>query len=624
MAVQPWQLEAEPEIHPRAHLEVVAPPPARPSAVMAVAFIVLIGGVIGVPVLKASLANEAPQALGHRPQLPSEMGALDPLKGIPHAGIPRSDRPVGGLVFVSCTRLWTAEPDGSQRRLIVDMPGISSPTFSKDGRTIAFLAEGPNGQDLWLSAADGSERHRVGTLSIAGARPQARATGLAWAPRRDELAFALVSGYYDPWSGGSAIYTFDLSDGRFTSVTAGWPVPSWTDRSVLVARWSDDSDGGASGPRLQSVARDERMRDPIVGTALAGRQTNQGTWWMAPAKAVSIVEVDGVAHLEVRRNWRSRTSKLIDPPEESLLDTRARPAITEDGSKIVVTLIDQSEGDRDVASYDLRSHAWTILDYAWEADVSPVPSSYGPISERRARSLTDTILSYWGYRPFLAQTLMADPSDIGLLSMKSISWMVKEPRRSDSGWVTDALVYGPTPDGFVYRLISLLVTKSGHRMVADILPRGPSKSLRTIQDATRLLSEELGSRFVAPVGLPVGTTLAKWPLDMWSWRGDTTAHLHLRLPGTGGGGGGRGTLTYSYGSEVSLSFGCGGTNHPEETSVGDESGVTDHLGTTSAVVWPATMKDQDGATFGVSGTMSKHDVRALAEALEEEAEEAGT
>jgi hypothetical protein len=339
-------------------------------------------------------------------------------------------------------------------------------------------------------------------------------------------------------------------------------------------------------------------------------------WWTTRSAAVSVVEIDGVAHLELRRTWRSRSAQRIEPPAGSMIDTLTRPALSEDGTKVIATLIDTNEGDRDVGSYDVRSRAWTVLDYAWEADISPVPTSYGTLSQRRARSLADAVISYLGRQPTRAQTLMVEPADIGLLPMRWVTWMPSSESKVRDGWRFDGIAYGPSPDGFVYRPITVNVVRDRARMVADVEPRGKLTYLRTVDDAVALLESALGSRFVAPVGLPRGTKLARYPVDLWSWAGTTTGHLRMVLPGVGSAREPYGNITYSYGDEISLSFGCGGTNDPEETVVGDEPALTDHLGGTSAIVWPATLERESSATFGISGEISKSKALDLANRLQ--------
>jgi len=71
--------------------------------------------------------------------------ALPPLLPAPSATWPRSARPIGGIVFVRCTNLWTANADGSSARRLLMMPGLASPTVSPDGRSIAFLGTAAEG-----------------------------------------------------------------------------------------------------------------------------------------------------------------------------------------------------------------------------------------------------------------------------------------------------------------------------------------------------------------------------------------------------------------------------------------------------------------------------------------------
>src|SRR5207247_9549999 len=109
-------------------------------------------------------------------------------------------------------------------------PGRAPLPSSPGGRPTPFPPVGPEGQQVWMAAADGSRLLQVGTLR-SGGRPTPAAAGLTWSPDGTRLAFALAPSAGSAWS----VWTLDVATGAFEKVGTGGPSPFWTDRSLLAA-----------------------------------------------------------------------------------------------------------------------------------------------------------------------------------------------------------------------------------------------------------------------------------------------------------------------------------------------------------------------------------------------------
>jgi Tol biopolymer transport system component len=87
--------------------------------------------------------------------------------------------------------LWLANPDGGDRRLLVEASGrfiaVAYPRFSPDGKTIAFSAITP--MDVWLVATDGGAPRRLTSFLEDEPYP-------AWSPDGQQLAIVATGGLY--------------------------------------------------------------------------------------------------------------------------------------------------------------------------------------------------------------------------------------------------------------------------------------------------------------------------------------------------------------------------------------------------------------------------------------------
>jgi Tol biopolymer transport system component len=102
------------------------------------------------------------------------------------------------IAFCLQRGIYRIRPDGTGRRRLTRATGYS-PTWSPDGRRLAFLA----GQHVHVTAADGTHARRIGSGTI---------DGIAWSPDGRRLAGI---GYFE------GMWTMDLRGRRLRSFSGG-------------------------------------------------------------------------------------------------------------------------------------------------------------------------------------------------------------------------------------------------------------------------------------------------------------------------------------------------------------------------------------------------------------------
>jgi hypothetical protein len=526
--------------------------------------------------------------------------SLDTIAGIEETAWPRSRYPVGGFAFVRCTNLWTAHADGSAPRRIVTMPGISSPTFSPDGRTIAFLAAGSAGTEIWLAAADGSTTRRLGTIAAGGEPILTRVGPLAWSPDGTRLAFALMPASVR--GGTPSHWALRLDAGMFDPVGEGGDEPVWLGRQVLVAGSDDGVVENLWGDRW-TARRLSKMGD-VEALAFA-----PGWWAWEWEKQTAVLVDDGHEFVLSWQNrpWGIGSDLSAAAPDGYAFDPGSRLAILQHGT-VAVTLIDET-GERDLGLYDPGSLRWTTLDYAWDAAGSPAPAVVGSVEEQRAVQLSRDLLWSLG-RPDRANAdlLLAEPVEPGLLPFGHLGYAIDAPVREGDAWTIPAHTYGRMGAAIGARDVEVTVRDVDGRLAASLTAAGPIVRIRTVDDAARYLERVLTVPVIAPAGLPEGTRLAsRWAIDAWSWRGRTTGSLHVTAPGIG-------RLDFYYGDG---GLGCGAYPVPLELETGTHAIVQDPemSGGYNAIAWPAEAKDTTGP-FGISANAPTQTLVAIATAMD--------
>jgi hypothetical protein len=569
--------------------------------------VVLLAGL--VTVAQPVTASKESEAVVWTPKtLPASSTAeLDPISPLSIAGRPQSPEPVGGIAFVRCTRLWRALPDGSDTRLVLDMKGISSPTFAPDARTIAFR----NGKELWMTGADGSRTKMVGSFTAKGdSLPATRALRLTWSPNGKMLGFALVTAGHDLWSGGASLWKLDLATGSFEREGFGWPVPAWQKSRLSYSSWEE------SGPRLN--VRDRRINKGLKdeGVPLAAGFNSGGWTGIYGRGVIALLSVDNKVVLHYRSHpWSNKKAFIAEAPPGYRLSDRSGPVVSQDGLAIYVDLIDPG-GGADLGMLDVRSRTWKIIDYAWGADVSPAPSVTGSLRATRAKNAATDLLIALDHGGMKARFLLDGKTDDDLLPFRGyFGSVVHTPNKVGDEWLVPAIAYGRTTGGFAYRELEVRVRSADGRLTTLPMAKSPLTFVRTLEDAASLLRRALpGMQISVPAGLPAGTVLAsRYPVDAYMWRNTGSGSINLATPQAKNPG--YGDLHFSFGN-VSFQLGCGEPEITEPEDLDGTPAMVGRTGRTKQVLWPATPQNQEDAELTVYGELPKDELIEIARATD--------
>ena len=497
MAVQPWELARETTYDRRPLLELVPAPPRGGRVIPALVFVALLVGAIGYPTIRAATApGPAPMRWSPRPASLAMIDSLDPMRPITGGSRPTSREPLGGVLFVRCTNIWTALPDGSHARKLLEFPGISTATFSPDARTVAFVAPRAGAQRLFMVGADGAGLTEVGAFTSDEDVVGAQVTNLVWSPRGDRLSFALVDAAHDPWTGGSTIWTLYGDGGWFERIGAGWPSPALSDGHVAYAGWVARK--GERGPSFtgRGSARytTKKLSSPNADLAFGTIPSSLSDSWATRHGAV-VLRDDGSGTLElaVKPNaWEKKVvATYVSPAGHSFFD-QGRISVSQDGRFATVDLIDP-DGERDLGILDLESGEWSVLDYAWSGSASPAPTASGPVGARRIARLAGDLFETWGPRgPYSAGMLLADDPD-DLLEGRRGGYIVGSPEKTDHGWSVSATIYRRNEGRYRYQhAIARFTRTDDGRLEAQATPTSKPRPLETVADAKRFLAEVVG------------------------------------------------------------------------------------------------------------------------------------
>lgn len=568
-----------------------------------------------IPLIVRSVSSHGSSAASHVPA--AQIRSLDPIDPVPFRTWPRSDHAVGGLLFVRCTNLWTAMPDGSQAHKLFSMPGLSSPAFADTARTIAFIAERDGRSEIWMAAADGSNRRSVGAIT-SGDRPvAAEIRALTWshAPDGDRLAFAVVTPGDDPFTDGSVIWVLDLATGLFERAGVGWPVPTWTGKRLAVA------EPGAGGSDIVPLYGSDRpgsfegLSDEGTGERAYG--TQQARWYRLGDLTNTVVRRQPDGDFEAAIGPRVQggsESLLVELSGERRLDPLARPAVAPDGLSVIYGTVD-AEGQRDLATLDLVSHRWTFADYAWDPVWSPVVPERATLDQMRALATVKAFLKAWTWDPVETGVFLDGAVGPGLTRYGShAGYVVTGSYRAQDSWRVAATIYGERGGHASYKRISIEVAGHEGRLVTRVTGASRERPMRTIEQASRFLASVLTVPFVPPAGLPAGAQLSDMPPEAWGdFGGHVTGSMQVDVPTAGG----LHPVTFSYGQ--GSGFGCG--SDPVATDVAGTPAVTasprsvNQWDATPEVAWPAGPNDTSG-TYSVSGNLPRAQLFSIAEAME--------
>lgn len=568
---------------------------------------------MGVVAVRAGAAMKVDIPAASLPVPASSISRLDPLSPMPASLRPKSAEPVGGMVFVRCTHLWAALPDGTRAYLLLSKPGLASPAFSPDSRTIAFLAEGAGGPEIWMTAADGTAMTKVGSLTSDGTPVRADAQSLEWSSESDTVVFTLTT-IGDDRATGSSTWKLDVPTGTLSRVATGAMQASWIGKHLIgsaetsagldLVPLGDEKGNSATtmAKRLSSDGEDLAVAAPPAHWYGIGTETT----------AVLVEDASGSVQLELHdRAWNPHSDAAKQLPDGERIDPSSRPAVSSDGSFVGVDLIG-TDGGRDMGLFDTLTRRWTVMDYAWNPVWSTTTPALPSPQLWRASNVARAFLGSWDGARSDARMFLSAPVRGSLMPFGGMGYTIGDPNRTANGWSVPVTVYGHHGEGFAYRRISLYVHADGGRLVVRPFANSPIKRLRTVEQAVRFMKQTLTVEVVAPAGLPVGAKLAPRPISAWSWNSRATGSLRLLIPF---GGNGKKLLTVGYDDG---GFGCGSQSKPIDISGTQGDTVTSGAiadGSTAEVIWPAK-PGAPSAPFSVAGNLPRRVLLRIAEATE--------
>ena len=267
-----------------------------------------------------------------------------PYKHAVHDFDSRSPRPVRGIMapvlspdgtqvaFVALGDLWLmpipstslAAGGGAARKLTDDRFVEMDPTWSPDGRSLAFSSDRDGSMDLWVrDIASGVDR-----------KAAAGATKAAWAPRGTEIAYITRDGALAVTGRTTPVHAPIRDPGRPT-----WAPEGLIAITTLQPYSSRFREGTNQLVMVSTTGGDDRRLNPVLHRSIGTRE-HDGPVWSRDGSKMAFV-MDGVMHVmpttptgEVTGTPRQLSNDLADSPSWAA-DSRRLLYQTGGGLKLV-------------------------------------------------------------------------------------------------------------------------------------------------------------------------------------------------------------------------------------------------------------------------------------------------
>jgi Tol biopolymer transport system component len=238
----------------------------------------------------------------------------------------------GGDSPICKLTVWAMSPDGSGLRRLTKGPCDSVPTWSGDGRRIAYVhveGRGCTRHAIWVMGANGSGKHRVGFVNMTFGLES-----LSWSPDGREILYA---GVQTRRQGSSIVFvryavsSLNVATGKIRTVFGGRHSQSDV---IAGARWSPDGRriayiGQRGNVGVLIVARPNGFGKRVVLKAPLG-SLEQFDWSpdsrrivFAPAGSadlpLEVVNADGTGRHAVTRVYGSKGHPVWSPDGRSIV-----------------------------------------------------------------------------------------------------------------------------------------------------------------------------------------------------------------------------------------------------------------------------------------------------------------
>ncbi|HEY2851892.1 MAG TPA: protein kinase [Gemmatimonadaceae bacterium] len=212
--------------------------------------------------------------------------------------------------------IYTMNPDGTdQRRLTHDKGADEGPTFSPDGKRIAFVSQRAGGYELFVMNADGSDQRQLTHFTELGRG----ALAPAWSPDGKRIAF---STRVPP----IAIYVINVDGTDATKVSddgGGASNPAWSPDGRMIAFNSRRT----GKPQIYVMDADGKNLRRLTSNDAADRQPA----WSPDGKSIAFEsDRDGQARIYVMDPAGGNQRRVSSPPGAD-----SHPSWSPDGRQIV-------------------------------------------------------------------------------------------------------------------------------------------------------------------------------------------------------------------------------------------------------------------------------------------------
>jgi len=204
----------------------------------------------------------------------------------------RSAQPVRGITapvispdgtevaFIALGDLWLMPIGGTPRRLTNDRFVELGPTWSPDGRSIAFSSDRDGTTDLWVrDVASGADK-----------KVASEATKASWAPRGNEIAYINRDGALAITGRTAPVHGRTFDTGRPT-----WAPEGWIAVTTLQPYSTRFREGTNQLLMVSTTGGAPRRLNPVEHHSI-GTRTNDGPVWSRDGSKMAFV-MDGVMHV---------------------------------------------------------------------------------------------------------------------------------------------------------------------------------------------------------------------------------------------------------------------------------------------------------------------------------------
>ena len=238
----------------------------------------------------------------------------------------RTARPVRGIMtpvispdgtqvaFAALGDLWLMPIGGTARRLTNDRFVEMHPTWSPDGRALAFSSDRDGSMDLWVRDLESGADRKVAS----------GASKASWAPRGTEIAYITRNGEIGVTGRSAPIHAPIRDPGR-----PAWAPEGWIAITTLQPYSSRFREGTNQMVMVSTTGAPDRRPDPMAHRSIGTRE-NDGPVWSRDGSKMAFV-MDGLLHVMPT----TPTGDSTGPPRAITSDVADSPSWTADSKRLL-------------------------------------------------------------------------------------------------------------------------------------------------------------------------------------------------------------------------------------------------------------------------------------------------